>query len=340
MLFSEYKPNDENYWRSVILFGRNVASYKFALAKALLELAENQKDSMVLEEMAIPYAKHLCEHLKSSDKQVTSASSIFLDSCRRYNQKEISEDELRDITVKKGFNNVLDAFHIVNQNEIPVRFFDIERGKVRKIHLTDRLYNLTQQFQYENLPHEIEARWRLVETAWALEINPHLLRIGHDEQKEMIFFSNQEGKRIAITSSRNALNGYQKGKCFYCFSDISVQSGSRQLADVDHFFPHALLQRQLTVNLDGVWNLVLACKNCNRGPSGKMAKIPRIKYLERLNRRNEFLIQSHHPLRETLLMQTGMNETARRIFLQQQYNFALESLIHKWEPEYESEEVF
>ena len=40
MLFSEYKPNDENYWRSVILFGRNVASYKFALAKALLELAE------------------------------------------------------------------------------------------------------------------------------------------------------------------------------------------------------------------------------------------------------------------------------------------------------------
>ena len=71
-----------------------------------------------------------------------------------------------------------------------------------------------------------------------------------------------------------------------------------------------------------------------------MAKIPRIKYLERLNRRNEFLIQSHHPLRETLLFQTGMNEMARRNFLQQQYNFALESLIHKWEPEYESEEVF
>ena len=110
MLFSEYKPTDENYWRSVILFGRNVASYKFALAKTLFELAENTKDSMVLEDMAMPYAKHLCEHLKNADKQVTSASSNFLDSCRRYNQNEITEDELRNITVKKGFNNVLDAF--------------------------------------------------------------------------------------------------------------------------------------------------------------------------------------------------------------------------------------
>ena len=27
-----------DYWRAVILFGRNVASYKFALAKSLLDL--------------------------------------------------------------------------------------------------------------------------------------------------------------------------------------------------------------------------------------------------------------------------------------------------------------
>ena len=28
----------ENYWRAVILFGQNVASYKFALAKSLIDL--------------------------------------------------------------------------------------------------------------------------------------------------------------------------------------------------------------------------------------------------------------------------------------------------------------
>ncbi|MHA7941729.1 hypothetical protein ACJOV8_001445 [Formosa sp. 3Alg 14/1] len=28
-----------------------------------------------------------------------------------------------------------------------------------------------------------------------------------------------------ITSVRDALNGYQKGKCFYSFQDISVRRG-------------------------------------------------------------------------------------------------------------------
>ena len=36
--FYEIEPSFENYWRSVILFGRNVASYKFALAKSLYNL--------------------------------------------------------------------------------------------------------------------------------------------------------------------------------------------------------------------------------------------------------------------------------------------------------------
>lgn len=36
--FYEIEPSLENYWRAVILFGRNVASYKFALAKSLYDL--------------------------------------------------------------------------------------------------------------------------------------------------------------------------------------------------------------------------------------------------------------------------------------------------------------
>ena len=30
--------NEEDCWRSIVLFGRNVASYKFALAASLLDL--------------------------------------------------------------------------------------------------------------------------------------------------------------------------------------------------------------------------------------------------------------------------------------------------------------
>lgn len=180
----------------------------------------------------------------------------------------------------------------------------------------------------------------MVETAWSLSLNPHLLQISYDPLDEFLVTQNLAGKRVTITSCRNALNGYQKGKCFYCFANISVETGSDELADVDHFFTHALLQMNTTINLDGVWNLVLACKNCNRGIKGKMAKVPRIKYLERLHKRNDFLIQSHHPLRETLLLQTGNTEDTRTAFLQQQYNHAIVRMIHHWEPDSEEEEAF
>ena len=70
-------------------------------------------------------------------------------------------------------------------------------------------------------------------------------------------------------------------------------------------FPHALSSQVTGVNWDGVWNLVLACPDCNRGEGGKFARIPAPEYLRRLNRRNEYLVGSHHPLRETLITQTG-----------------------------------
>jgi hypothetical protein len=43
----------------VILFGRNVASYKFFLAKSLLEIASTGKTEITLEELAKPFSKHL-----------------------------------------------------------------------------------------------------------------------------------------------------------------------------------------------------------------------------------------------------------------------------------------
>jgi len=74
-LFQETQPSLESYWRSVILFGRNVASYKFALAKSLLEIAPTGKTEITLEELADPFSRHLCEHIAHSPRQVTSSGS-------------------------------------------------------------------------------------------------------------------------------------------------------------------------------------------------------------------------------------------------------------------------
>ena len=42
------------------------------------------------------------------------------------------------------------------------------------------------------------------------------------------------------------------------------------------------------MNINGVWNLVLSCKSCNRGENGKFAKLPKSQpYLEKLYNRND-----------------------------------------------------
>ena len=77
------------------------------------------------------------------------------------------------------------------------------------------------------------------------------------------------------------------------------------------FFPHILKHCDSNKPIDGVTNLVLACKECNRGENGKFEKMPTIDLLERLHNRNEYLITSHHPLCGTLMAQTGITSENR-----------------------------
>ncbi|NOR55192.1 MAG: HNH endonuclease [Sulfurovum sp.] len=327
--FYEVEPTLENYWRSIILFGRNVASYKFALAKALYDLKASPNDLITLEELAKAFVKHLLEHLEHSPKQITSQSSRFLKACQQYSQNEISYDRLLDQTVKLGFQNVIDAFHNVHSKEISKRFFIDERNTSKGIRITDNLYQLAEMNKFSDLNLETESRWRLVETGWKLGISRQLINVSYDDETQELFIEDND-RRINITSSRESLNGYQKGRCFYCYDDISIDSNDENLADIDHFFPWVL--KDIIPNINGVWNLVLACKSCNRGEFGKFDRLPSLNLLERLDKRNEYLIGSHLPLRETLLQQTGKNAKKRHNFLQSQYNTGKINIIHTWEP--------
>ena len=127
LAFLEVNPTREDYWRSIILFGLNVASYKFALAKSLLEIATREQTFVRLDELAVPFARHISDHLKIAGKQATSSSSRFLDAVRQFNSGHLDQDKLVMTTVSIGFNNVIDAFHVVNRESISVRFFRDER---------------------------------------------------------------------------------------------------------------------------------------------------------------------------------------------------------------------
>lgn len=330
------QPSLDSYFRGIILFGNNVASYKFALGKSIIELAADGADFIPLKDLAIPFIKYTNEHYIKGNKQITSNSSKYFDAFENYNSGNLELDEMVKLTLSNPFQNVIDRFHNVNNAELDTKFYEITtRDKTKGIVLTDNLYLIKENSSIENLVYETEARWNLVETAWSLNINPSLLSVSYDNTDNSLFINdNNLGKRIDITSSRDALNGYQRGKCFYCGAPISLEPKSDNLCDVDHFIPHTLQHSNSEdININGVWNLVLSCKSCNRGENGKFAKLPTAQpYLEKLYERNEYFISSHHPLRETLINQTGKSSSTRRRYLNNMYQFALNTLLVTWSP--------
>jgi hypothetical protein len=329
-------PIPESCWRAIVLLGQNTASYKFALAQSLFEFSGRQQEQVTLEELAEPFSRHVFEHLKLADRQSTGPKSRFLDICRRFNKGELSQDELISGTVRTGFRYVLDAFHVIGAASSPVQFFLQEgSGRNRAIRLTEDMLRMAEAIQYRNLSQEVEARWRLVETAWEMGISARvLLLVTYESLSEQLVLEGTAGRRRPVTSARDAIGGYQKGRCFYCGCDIDLAYSSQRAADVDHFIERHLQHKLFgsSPNLDGVWNLVLACVEYNRGSGGKVGRVPGIEYLERLHQRNEFYIISHHPLREAMILQTGTTEERRRSFLNDVWSRTREWGFHTWRP--------
>jgi hypothetical protein len=321
-------------FRSVVLRGANVASYKFALASSLLELAGAGQEAVPLEVLAGPFSRAICEHLREVDTQGTSAGSRFLNACRHHNAGLITDDELRDSTVLLGFNNVLDAFHTVGSEGLGTRFFvDERRDQLRGIRLTDDLLRLAERPETAlPLAAETQSRWALVENAWHEKRSTgNVLTVEYDRPSEMIV-RGMLGHRRSLTWVRPSLSGYQAGQCFYCGAGVSPLLGLPDSADVDHYFPHVLMSRGLFQDLDHVWNLVLTCSDCNRGIGGKFDRLAHPDFLDRLWQRNERLIMSHHPLRESIIAVTGRTPADRAGFLTAMQNEAQMYGRLEWRP--------
>lgn len=305
-----------------------------ALAKSILTLAQSGATSASLEDLAVPFSREICAHLSQVDTQSTSAGSRFLDACRHFNAGRIEHDELVGATALLGFNNVIDAFHVVDSADVGTRFFVDERQQsLRGIRFTDELRTLaTEPGMRTPLEAEAESRWRLVESAWhERRSTGTTLQVKYDRPNEMIV-QGMLGHRRGITWVRPSLSGYQASTCFYCGAPVTPLLGLQHSADVDHYFPHMLMSRGVFLDLDDVWNLVLACAVCNRGAAGKFDRLAHGDFLERLWQRNERLISSHHPLRESIIAATGRTPSARLDFLRSVQTRATEHTREEWRP--------
>jgi hypothetical protein len=210
----------------------------------------------------------------------------------------------------------------VNSGVSPRPFYKkhLVQGKLH-LTLTDHLLQLKDSFHFQTFALEVDAKWQLVETAWNLQLNPNLLVVQYNEAQGHFFIERNLLRQVNITSVREAVNSYQKGKGFYSFQDISVSAGSDRLCQVDHFLPHVNKATHLPANSNGVWNLVLADRAVN---TTKSARVPRLRFLQRLYQRKEFFIESqqsqialtHSPLADVLTMAafvTALAEAGKKV---------------------------
>jgi hypothetical protein len=109
----------ETKWRSLILFGNNTATYKFAFAKSLLELVDNETTKISLEDLAKPFALNLAEHLKSSPKQINSNTSSYLNEIARFYKGEIISVNLTDEKWEELRKKIKRFFYLIRLRPIP-----------------------------------------------------------------------------------------------------------------------------------------------------------------------------------------------------------------------------
>jgi hypothetical protein len=67
-----------SFWRCSILFRLNGGSYKLALGKALLAIADQGLDQVRLDDQAVPISRHICEHLEPADEPWAATSRLLI----------------------------------------------------------------------------------------------------------------------------------------------------------------------------------------------------------------------------------------------------------------------
>ena len=315
-------------WRSILLFGSNTAAYKFALGGALLEVASAGTESVTVQDLAVPFAKRICDHLKVEDRQAINPSSSFLAACRQYNAEEIDQDALIGSTISQGFRYVFDAFHQVAGDDVPQRFFTVEgSGSSRVIHPTEQLLGINTSAA-SVLDGEVEARWRLVETAWAMGVSAQLLDVQMEGSTEELIVSRDFDTRKSIGNAKWAFSGYQDGKCFYCHVELDTPDLVTTETHVDHVIPYSV-GRLMDTDVDHVWNLVNACSQCNLSKSNKM---PEHSVVERVYQRNEYYIHSNHPLKDAIIRATGKTTAERASKVRTAFDNAGRLMPTSWSP--------
>lgn len=293
---------NEDFFKAIILFGLNAATYKMALAQILLKASKNQQTEIRWGDLAENYFDEYLARLERNPMPQQGNPNRFTKMERIVKEYQVNATT-RNEAIKKvaetAFEDVVPRFQTIgtDKNIVADYFYEIHTGN--KLILKDSLLNFDTQ-QLDTLGCEVTARWGLLEGAFSINQTDYQLA---NDIREIYLKDGYDRK--ALTSNIPFLSGYQGNTCFYC---------GEQMADdihVDHVLP-----RQV-INHDEIWNLVLAHADCNLLKSDRLVGRH---FIEKLIKRNENIMGSNHPWKAQIANAIGTTARRRAISLQKHYD--------------------
>lgn len=180
---------------------------------------------------------------------------------RRYRDQHSDRyGELVARTAGNAFDDVIPRFHTVARRKIKPRLYkidgeDIIIGKKQRMFLREnhKTLDLLAVGAWVKFTESFTSAPRLYEKIQGLEPT-----------------------RSTLTRYRNFLLSWGEPSCFYCSEPV------RNNSDVDHVVPWSFIAE------DKIWNLVLACDQCN---GDKLSATPADMFINKLNERNHQLLE-------------------------------------------------
>jgi hypothetical protein len=296
---------DRDYWKGIVLYGLNSATYKIALGKTLLALAGRGAVEVPWSDLSREFLEQYLQRLneqvrpqQGNPKRRTVMETIV----SQYHVGAIDLQGAIDSVGSRAFEDVIPRFQTIGTDTEIVRgrFYEYDAG--HKIVLTDALLSI-QDSAHQELGAELGARWSLLEGAFLIS------------QKNFTLANDIRGIYLAkgydrtdLTGNIPFLSGYQGNICFYCSEPIAAGD-----IHVDHVIPRQVVRH------DEIWNLVLSHSSCNLLKSDHLVAEH---YVRKLIARNENIMGSNHPWRHKISAQLGKTPQKRGTALRVHYDRA------------------
>ena len=277
------KFEDVDYWKGIVLYGLNQATYKIALGKTILELASQDKEAVEWDQLSKVYLDTYIERLKTNYNPQQSNPS------RKTKMERIIDSLNKGLIDYEGaiysvgtdaFNDVVPRFQTIGTDKdiVGEKFYHFDFGK--KLYLHDATFQINETSKKE-LSDELDARWSLLEGAFSLAHGD--FKLSNDVRE--VYLENSY-TRTNITGNIPFLQGYQGNTCFYCGEKIGDKD-----VHVDHVLPRQFIQH------DEIWNLVLSHSICNMNKNDSLIGKH---YFDKLVARNENIMGSNHPWKKKI----------------------------------------